>query len=31
MIGLAVLEYVASKVNGLTVGTKCFYEDLPID
>jgi hypothetical protein len=31
MIGLAVLEYVASKVNGLTVGTNCFYEDLPID
>jgi len=31
MIGLAVLEYVASKVNGLVVGTNCFYEDLPID
>lgn len=31
MIGLAVLEYVASKVDGLTVGTNCFYEDLPID
>lgn len=31
MIGLAVLEYVASKITGLTVGTNCFYEDLPID
>lgn len=31
MIGLAVLEYVASKVDGLEVGTNCFYEDLPID
>lgn len=31
MIGLAVMEYVASKVDGLTVGTNCFYEDLPID
>jgi hypothetical protein len=31
MIGLAVLEYVASKVDGLVVGQNCFYEDLPID
>ena len=31
MIGLAVLEYVASKVDGLVVGENCFYEDLPID
>lgn len=31
MIGLAVLEFVASKIDGLTVGTNCFYEDLPID
>lgn len=31
MIGLAVLEYVASQVSGLEVGTNCFYEDLPID
>lgn len=31
MIGLAVMEYVASKVDGLTVGTNLFYEDLPID
>lgn len=31
MIGLAVLEYVASNVDGLEVGTNCFYEDLPID
>lgn len=31
MIGLAVLEYVASKVDGLEVGENCFYEDLPID
>lgn len=31
MIGLAVMEYVADNVTGLTVGTNCFYEDLPID
>lgn len=31
MIGLAVLEYVASKVDGLEIETNCFYEDLPID
>jgi hypothetical protein len=31
MIGLAVLEYVASKVDGLDIETNCFYEDLPID
>lgn len=31
MIGLAVLEWVTTKVDGLTVGTNCFYEDLPID
>lgn len=31
MIGLAVLEYVASQVVGLEIETNCFYEDLPID
>lgn len=31
MIGLAVLEYVASKVNGLVVDENAFYEDLPLD
>lgn len=31
MIGLAVLEYVASKIDGLEVEQNCFYEDLPID
>ena len=31
MIGLAALQYVASKVDGLEVDTNCFYEDLPID
>jgi hypothetical protein len=31
MIGLAVLEYVASKIEGLEVEENCFYEDLPID
>jgi hypothetical protein len=31
MIGLAVLEYLASKIDGLVVGENAFYEDLPID
>ena len=31
MIGLAVLSYIASKIDGLSVGTNCFYEDLPIN
>lgn len=31
MIGLAVLEYVASKIDGLEIEQNCFYEDLPID
>lgn len=31
MIGLAVMEYIASKVDGLVVDDNFFYEDLPID
>lgn len=31
MIGLALLYWICSKIDGLVVGENAFYEDLPID